>query len=299
MAFRTIVVERPAAISVNRAQLVIRSDREHRVSPEDLSVLLIESRQSTISAAALSLLGQCGCTVFFCDEKHLPCAVLLPYLQHSRNLSVIKMQIEMPAPLKKQLWKNIVVSKITNQAACLSLIGKEDTAAELLALCKRVRSGDTENMEAIAAAKYFKHLFGSSFTRKSELPINSALNYGYAIIRGCMARNLTSYGFLPALGLHHKNELNAFNLADDMMEPFRPLVDVFVSLGFETEDDFSTPMKRQLANILNLDLLSGGQHHSAAFSIERMVQSLSRSLSEGTSLLVLPELCELRQHTYE
>ncbi len=93
MAFRTIVVERPAAISVNRAQLVIRSDREHRVSPEDLSVLLIESRQSTISAAALSLLGQCGCTVFFCDEKHLPCAVLLPYLQHSRNLSVINMQI--------------------------------------------------------------------------------------------------------------------------------------------------------------------------------------------------------------
>ena len=145
MGYRNIIVESPAALSVCHSQLVIRTDREHSVPLEDLSVLLIESRQSAVSAAALSLLGQCGCTVFFCDEKHMPCACLLPFMQHSRNPSVIRQQLDISEPLKKQLWKSIVVAKIKNQAACLALTGHEDAAEGLRALASRVRSGDADN----------------------------------------------------------------------------------------------------------------------------------------------------------
>ena len=299
MGYRNIIIESPAAITVSRSQLMIRTDREHSVSPEDISVLLIESRHSTISTAALSLLGQCGCTVFFCDEKHMPCACLLPFLQHSRNLAVIRQQLNISEPLKKQLWKSIVTAKINNQAACLALSDREATAEGLRALALHVRSGDANNTEATAAAKYFKALFGPSFSRDDESAVNAALNYGYAIIRGCVARNLASYGFLPALGLHHRSELNAFNLADDMMEPFRPLIDLLVVNTLEDNAALTVYTKRQLVNALNLNLLSGGQLHSTAYAIERAVQSLSRSLSDGVSQLLLPELCELKQHSYE
>lgn len=128
MSYRNVIVESPAALSVRRSQLVIRTDKEHSVPVEDISVLLIENRQATITAAALSLLGQSGCAVFFCDEKHMPCACLLPYMQHSRNTAVIRQQLEMSEPLKKQLWKSVVAAKISNQAACLSLLGREDAA---------------------------------------------------------------------------------------------------------------------------------------------------------------------------
>ena len=120
MAFRCIVIENPAHLSVRNGQLVVRTDREHTLSPEDLSALLLESRQSTITTAALSLLGQCGCAVFVCDEKHLPCAVLTPFHRHSRSLSVLRSQLDASEPLKKRLWQSIVQAKIGNQGKCLS-----------------------------------------------------------------------------------------------------------------------------------------------------------------------------------
>ena len=299
MAYRNVIVESPAALSVRRSQLVIRTGEEHSVPIEDVSVLLIENNQTTITAAALSLLGQSGCTVFFCDGKHMPCACLTPFMQHSRNTAVIRQQIEIAEPLRKQLWKSIVIAKIGNQAACLKQLGREDEAASIRALAARVRSGDADNTEATAAARYFRFLFGRTFTRGEESAVNAALNYGYAIVRGCVARQLAAYGFLPALGVHHRSELNAFNLADDLMEPFRPLIDLLVSVSLEGQAEFSTDAKRQLVNALNLDLISGGQRHSAAYAIERAVQSLSRSLADGAPELVLPELCELKQHSYE
>ena len=299
MSYRNVIVESPAALSIKRSQLVIRTEKEHSVPVEDLSVLLIENRQTTVTAAALSLLGQSGCTVFFCDERHMPCACLLPFMQHSRNTAVIRQQLDISEPLKKQLWKSIVVARINNQAACLAQLGREEEASGVRSLASRVRSGDADNVEATAAAKYFRHLFGPDFSRGEENAVNASLNYGYAILRGCVARNLASYGFLPALGLHHRSELNAFNLADDLIEPFRPLVDLIVGMTFEGESGLSTDMKRRLVNALNLDLTSGGQRHSAAYAVERADQSLSRSLAENTVRLVLPELCELKQHVYE
>lgn len=121
MAFRNIIIESPAAISLRREQLIVRTDSEHSVPIEDISALLLESRQTTITTAALSRMGQCGCAVFTCDEKHLPCAVLTPYQQHSRGLAVLRMQMSMTEPTKKRLWQSIVKAKIENQAICSSI----------------------------------------------------------------------------------------------------------------------------------------------------------------------------------
>lgn len=299
MAFRNIIVESPAHISVKNRQLVIRTDGERSLPIEDISAVLLESNQSTITTAALSQLGQRGCALFVCDEKHLPCAVLTGFARHSRELGVLQSQLSAGEVLKKRLWQSIVKAKISNQAECLRLCGKEEAAEGLTQMAVSVRSGDSGNTEAAAAARYFPALFGKGFTRNGENGINSALNYGYAVLRGCMARCLAVYGFLPALGLHHRNELNSFNLADDLMEPFRPLVDLLVSVCYEGEASLSPGNKRQLFNCLNLDILSGGQRHSTAYAMERLVHSLARSLEKGEAALMLPELLDLKQHSYE
>lgn len=299
MAFRNIIIENPARISVKNEQLVISTGSDHSLSPEDISSILIESRQSTITTAALSLLGLRGCAVFICDEKHMPCAVLNSYCQHSRQLSILESQLNSGEVLKKRMWQRVVTAKINNQSECLRICGKTDEAKGLSAMADTVRSGDTGNVEAAAAARYFPALFGRGFTRSLVTGINSALNYGYAILRGCMARYLAVYGFLPAYGLHHKSELNSFNLADDMMEPFRPVIDLMVFSMIDEADDLTPDKKRLLFNCLNLDVRSGGQRHSVAYAMERTVHSLQRSFTTGEAKLILPELLELKQHSYE
>lgn len=299
MAFRNIIIESPAHLSVKRNQLIIRTEEEHSVPIEDISALLIENKQSVITTAALSLLGQSGCAVYFCDDKHLPCAVLTPYARHSRELAVVRSQLDASLPLKKRLWQSIVKAKIHNQAKCLSLIGREQAAARLFEFEKKVRSGDTENLEAVAAQFYFPMLIGENFFRGMDNGINAALNYGYAILRGSIARYLVVYGFLPVLGIHHHSTLNQFNLADDLIEPFRPLVDLLVVTYFDSEGELTPERKRLLFNCLNLDIRFGEQNHSTSYAIERMVRSLSRSFAESEVRLCLPELQALKQHRYE
>lgn len=299
MAFRNVIIENPAHLSVKNRQLIIKTDREHSLAVEDLSALLLQSNRSTITTAALSLLGQSGCAVFLCDEKHMPCAVLESYCQHSRGVNVIKEQMSATDAFRNRLWKSIVIAKIENQAKCLSLRGKEESAGELLSLAKTVKVGDSENVEAVAAQKYFPALFGSGFVRAADNGYNAALNYGYAIVRGCIARSLAVYGFLPSLGIHHCSELNRFNLADDLIEPFRPLIDLLVSTYISEEDELTPEKKRLLFHSLNLDLLVGKKHYATAYAIELCVQSLSRSFLRRENLLQLPSLTELRQHRYE
>ena len=166
MSFRNVIIESPARLKVQNEQLVVCMDRDHSMPIEDLSAVLLESRQSTITTAALSRLGQCGCAVFVCDEKHLPCAVLLPFSHHSRALAAAGSQLSASLQLKKRLWQQIVISKIQNQAICLSLNDKHSDEQRLLSMLSRVRSGDTENVEAVAAQAYFPALFWSGFVRE-------------------------------------------------------------------------------------------------------------------------------------
>lgn len=167
-------------------------------------------------------------------------------------------------------------------------------------MADRVRSGDSENVEATAAQMYFPLLFGTGFFRgDDEDGRNAGLNYGYAILRGSIARSLTVYGFLPALGIHHRSTLNAFNLADDLIEPFRPVIDLLAYRNFDEYDTLIPEKKRLLFNCLNLDILAGGRHHAVSYAVERLIQSLSRAVTEEGTKLILPELLELEQHRYE
>ncbi len=299
MSYRNIVISSNVRIGVKNEQLVISGEVEGSVPIEDIKILMIESRTATISSYALSLLAQRGVCVFLCDDKHLPCAIMTPFSQNSRQRKQIELQFSQSKPKLKNMWSEIVISKILNQAKCLELCGidKEDVQ-KLRAFTKRVLSGDSTNVEAVAALYYFTHLFGEGFSRKDENDINSALNYGYAIIRGYICRTVAKYGYEPSIGIHHCSQLNNFNLADDLIEPFRPLVDLFVfkkCLGL----DFDKNVKRDLATILNYEIMYKGQKHSAAYAIELVVQSLGKNFSQDAERLVLPELNGLVLHEYE
>lgn len=296
MPYRNLMISSPARISCRREQLVVQTEATHTFPLEDLVSVLIESLQTTVTAAALAALAQHGVTVYCCDEKHLPCGVGLPFAQHTRQLEVTRSQLAWSLAMKKRLWQQIVVAKIKNQAECLALCGKTEDAAFLYSRAAAVRSGDADNMEAVAAAQYFPALFGAGFTRSAETDArNAALNYGYAILRGCMARCLAAYGFMPWLGLHHESELNPFNLADDCMEPYRPVVDLFVAAQVAEDVALDTALKSRLFNLLNADILSGKQHHSVAYAMERQVQGLRKA--EPTA--VLPTLLPTQPHRYE
>ncbi len=299
MAYRNLFVESPARISLKSGRLVIAVKEEWSVPLEDVDALLIESRQSIVTAAALSALAENGTVVYFCNEKHLPGGILLPYAGHSRFLTVLSAQQCISEPRKKRLWQQIVRAKIRNQASCLELCGRKKGAEELFAMAARVQSGDGSRLEA-AAAFYFPALFGAGFARGDETEIvNSALNYGYAILRGAVARKLACYGFTLCLGLNHRSALNAMNLADDIIEPFRPAADLLVAQKRELPESLTPDIKHELFGLLNIEMLSGGQYHSLSYAVDRLVQSLIRAINSVDEELVIPELLPIRQHAYE
>ena len=300
MGWRSIMVENAAHISVRQAQLLIEGEQNISLPLEDLNIVLIESRQVQLSSAALSAMAREGVALMVCDDRHLPCGVLLPYAQHSRSLAVARLQVQASEARKKRLWQQIVKTKIPNQPCGLRLRGLQKDAAALDALGRAVSSGDAGNMEAIAAAAYFRALFGPDFTRGQENGINAVLNYGYALLRALTARTLAVYGFLACFGLCHRSELNPFNLTDDMMEPLRPVVDLYAAQHASEDMILSPQEKRKLFSLLGQSMLSGGQRHAISSAVERSVQSLVRALQlAGQPSLMLPELLQPQQHSYE
>ena len=299
MEYRNIFLANPARLSVQREQLVIEQAEKFTVPLEDISAVLIESQQVQLTVHAVAALAAHGVTVFLCDEKHLPCAQILPINQYCRQRKLLTAQFEMGKPLKKQLWQRIIIQKIRNQAECLRLLGK-DRWEEIRQLADQVLSDDSDNREAVAAALYFPLLFGEGFSRSDDDPRNAALNYGYAILRGGIARNLVVHGLEPCIGLHHRSELNNFNLADDLIEPFRPIVDLYVAQNFSKEDEVLTPkQKAGLFNLTNYLVKQGGRKYRVMLAIDRACASLASSVVEASLLLELPELLPLELHRYE
>ena len=299
MEFRAIFIANQAQLSVRREQLVIRQAQEVTVPMEDITSLLLESQAVTISSAALQKLAEYGVTVYICDEKHLPAALLLPVNRHSRQLKVLKGQIAMTKPVQKRLWQSVVMAKIRNQARCLELLSRPE-GGDLLELARSVRSGDPDNCEASAAVQYFPALFGQGFTRDTGCLTNAALNYGYAILRGAVARNLAVHGIEPCLGIFHHSELNQFNLADDLMEPYRPLVDLYVASQVNDEERNLTPkMKQNLFNLTNYMVRQNGKRYRMISAVGRMTESFARVLAQPSSSLELPELIPLESYRYE
>lgn len=300
MTWRSVVISRPAKLRREHYSLAIEQDQTAFVPFEDIAVILLNHREITLTHPVLSACGEYGISLFATGDTHHPNGVFLPYLPHSRATRWLRLQLDLPRPVAKQSWATIVRRKIANQSACLRLTRREGMD-RLDSYVARVRSGDTDNMEGQAAAFYFPQLFGKGFRRIEDGFMNAALDYGYAVMRGTIARGLVAHGLLPAIGLFHASEQNAFNLADDLIEPFRPLVDLCVKGMQPSPDNELQPQdKTMLVNLLNMDVVMPRGKMSALSAIEQTVESLARIYDGGDpGLLELPTLIGLEQHRFE
>jgi len=287
VAFRTVVISNEAELHVQQGQLVAIQDQTVWIPTEDIAVLVIENPRVHISSAALSLLAEQGVAVAVCDRKHMPNGLLLPHCQHSRQLAVTRRQFALSLPQKKRLWQLIVRSKIENQAACLEALGLP-ISDKLREYASSVRSGDASGMEAAAARLYFRRLIPDASRRAPEGP-GASLDYGYAILRAAIARSLVGYGLYPAVGIHHDSQLNAFNLADDLLEPFRPFVDL-VAIGGRANAS-QREGRQALVSTLQMTCRINDREHSVLTAVDAAASSLARAHAEGDyTLLALPRL---------
>lgn len=299
MAFRNVYIENDVQMKIKNEQLVIRKETEEYTMPlEDINSICIESQRSNITTYTLKKCIEHDIILYVCDEKHLPTGVLVGMNNYSRQLKNIKLQIEMSKPLMKRIWQNIIQVKIQNQAECLRQL--EKGGADLLdKMSVSVTSGDTENVEARAANLYFRCLFGKTFNRKIDCIENAALNYGYAIVRGIIARTLIMYGFEPAIGIFHHNQLNNFNLADDLIECFRPVVDLYVMSNIDfSNSELDSLNKKVLYNVVNTLVLIDGKKFNISGAIEYMIKSLSTSMNKNQNLIKVPYLICLEEYRY-
>ena len=297
MGYINIFVSKDAHINIKDKWVVLKNTQKSSEYPlEDINSVMIENLASTISTYTLSKFAEHNILVFICNNSHLPSGILLPFSSYYRPLSIYKSQVGVSKPLQKQLWQQIIKNKISNQNEVLNRLGGSD---ELKKYFDSVLSGDSKNSEAVASQVYFKKLFGKNFTRDNDEIINALLNYGYSIIRGFVARSITVHGFVPFLGLFHKNEFNAFNLADDLMEVFRPLVDLFVKTNLSQINKFSSVEKGLIYNIINIDVEIDRQKHSISNAIDMFVESLAKSLKDKKVELKEIKIIGLDSHRYE
>ena len=298
MAFKNLFIESNVRLSVKNEQLVVLNNEEHTIPLEDINSICIDSLRTNITTYTLNKIVEHDIILYVCDEKHLPKGMLLSVNNYSRKLRNLKRQIEMPKPVLKRMWQSIVMQKIENQALVLKELEYYDSYKELKLISNKVLSGDSTNMEAVAAAIYFKTIFGKDFSRKNADLYNSCLNYGYAIVRGMISRSLVMYGFEPALGIFHHNQLNAFNLADDIIECFRPLVDLYVLKNVTIKDELDSDTKRVIYNLINILILIYGKSYNIQTAIENVVKSLATSFENKSNDIKLPVLNGLKEYRY-
>jgi CRISPR-associated protein Cas1 len=260
MVKRTLHFSNPAHLSVSNKQLVVELKNEertvHTVPIEDIGMMIIEHPQVTITAVLMGELLNKNVALISCDSKYMPNGMFLPFESNSEQTARMRTQVESSLPLKKQLWQQTVRQKIQNQANVLAKIGLSNE--RLLNLKECVLSGDSTNCEGQAASYYWGQLYGSEFLRSRERKSpNAQLNYGYAILRSVVARALTASGLHPSFGIFHRNKYNAFCLADDIMEPYRPFVDWIVLnlLKNSEEQELTREQKIELLKLPQLDII--------------------------------------------
>lgn len=288
MGWRSVVISQPAYLSLSNRRLHIeQAENATSVPLEDISALILDNPQLMLTVPLLSELANNGIVVLTVDGQHLPNGVFLPFLSYHRGLQRLRAQLRLGKPRAKQWQQQIVRQKILNQSQTLSALGRRRPVSALNRLAVLVRSGDPDNYEARAAALYFRSLFGSPLYRGQIRFYNAALNYGYAVVRAAIARSLVATGIHPSLGLFHNNEQNAFNLVDDLIEPYRPLLDLWVSRLFpdEPERELEPIDKGRLVSFLHQDV---GNSHNDELStvlvhIEKMCQGFARACEEGKS----------------
>lgn len=294
MLKQTLVFTNPFRLSLKNAQLVVASKEmpeEVRTIPiEDVGMVMIENQMVSITIPLLNELVDAGVAVVLCDRKGLPHAMLQNLDGHNLQGEFLRNQVEVGEVLRKQLWKQIVEAKIRNQSALLEKL--HGRGALLKPYYMNVKSGDSDNREGLAARLYWGALFGTDFTRDREGDgINSLLNYGYTVLRAATARALVSAGLTPSLGIFHHNRSNAFPLADDMMEPYRPFVDEIVfRLCIEGKVEISKEAKTELLGVLTCDTFFPKVTRPLQIGLSMTMASLAKCYAGTQKNLSLPSL---------
>ena len=307
MSFKTIYISNPCKISVKNTNIsILQNGVEKSVCVKDVAIIVIETNQASITTPALELFSKNSIIMLSIDKYFLPTSITLPFYSHSLHSKIVHAQIELGKSLKKRIWQKIVESKIKNQSLVLEKFLVDDVAIKLNVLAKNTLSGDSTNQEAKAARIYWSALF-DDFVRIGDGAVdirNSALNYAYAIVRSCVARSVVGVGLSPVFGFFHRNYFNSFNLVDDLIEPFRPFVDMMVKeLLDEYEEDYLTKeLKASLINILNLEIVDiNGGLSSLKTAVHIFVSSVQKSiLEDDLKFLVLPKVAEeILEYEYE
>lgn len=299
MGYRNIFIENDCKVNIKNEQIVIKKNNLEAAIPlEDVNSIIIDNLVCNLNVYFLNKLSQYNILLYICNDKHLPTTILLNINSYCRQIKRIEEQISISKPLQKGIWKNIIIQKVRNQATCLKLL-KIEGYEQIESLSKSVQSGDITNVESTAAMLYFKMLYGKNFARRTETIINSALNYGYAIIRGMIARTLAAYGFETSIGIFHHNQLNNFNLADDLIECFRPLVDLYITTNIPKDAlELNSQIKRDILNVTNQLIKINNKKYNIQNAIEQVIISLAKTYKERKNCLVLPQLIALDEYKF-
>ena len=310
MIKRTLCFSNPIYLSLRNAQLVlhipevennktlpeaIKKEAERTIPIEDIGVVVLDNRRITITSGAMEALLENNCAVITCNQKSMPVGLLLPLCGNTTQNERFRSQLEASLPLRKQLWQQTIKQKILNQEHVLRINTDQETKC-MRVWSNDVRSGDSDNLEARAAAYYWRNVFTTypNFVRDREgTPPNNLLNYGYAILRAIIARALVGSGLLPTLGIHHHNRYNAYCLADDIMEPYRPYVDQLVLDIIQCNleiSDITRDLKMQLLGIPMLDVVINGKRSPLMIAAQQTTASLAKCFAGECKRISYPEM---------
>ena len=310
MIKKTLCFSNPIYLSLRNAQLVlhipevennktlpeaIKKEAERTIPIEDIGVVILDNRRITITSGAMEALLENNCAVITCNQKSMPVGLLLPLCGNTTQNERFRSQLEASLPLRKQLWQQTIKQKILNQEHVLRINTAQETNC-MRVWSNDVRSGDPDNLEARAAAYYWRNVFTTypNFVRDREgTPPNNLLNYGYAILRAIIARALVGSGLLPTLGIHHHNRYNAYCLADDIMEPYRPYVDQLVLDIIQCNleiSDITRDLKMQLLGIPMLDVVINGKRSPLMIAAQQTTASLARCFAGESKRISYPEM---------
>ena len=297
MGYQSLFITNPCKIHIKNDNLIITQEGvDNLVVLDNIASIVIETTRATITTYAISRLAEAGVSVLYVGKKYNLNAITLPFHTHSTFSKIVHSQIAIKKPLKKRLWQELVKQKIYNQATVMEYFQKHTIAKQLKLFSESVKTNDEENLEAQAAKLYWSHLF-ENFIRVqkgAEDLKNASLNYCYAVVRSAVARSITNAGLMPAFGVHHRNYFNAFNLADDIIEPFRPFVDLHVKLTLlkYNEEVLTSKIKVELVNIVNIEFacIDGGVS-ILRVAVDTAVQSFQKVvLQNDITLLRLPSI---------
>ena len=310
MIKKTLCFSNPIYLSLRNAQLVlhipevennktlpeaIKKEAERTIPIEDIGVVILDNRRITITSGVMEALLENNCAIITCNQKSMPVGLLLPLCGNTTQNERFRSQIDTSLPLRKQLWQQTIKQKILNQEHVLRINTAQETKC-MRVWSNDVRSGDSDNLEARAAAYYWKNVFTTypNFVRDREgTPPNNLLNYGYAILRAIIARALVGSGLLPTLGIHHHNRYNAYCLADDIMEPYRPYVDQLVLDIIQCNleiSDITRDLKMQLLGIPMLDVVINGKRSPLMIAVQQTTASLAKCFAGEIKRISYPEM---------